>query len=318
MTLNNYLRGRHSFSYRELGSELKERFTVPPMIVLIASLLLLLLLFSFLPIFTIERTVYSNEHPIELIPRKINGLLLSKEEVQEKHGAVCVSAHPDEDSIPMVILCRGRNPESLMLEILKYDVLSTFEDYSVLDTERIELKGETVTFRRYETKECSKYEQICEEYRQECSRYEDVCRDYYTKCKAYREVCRDYSTRCLEYKEVCTETFLGFCIKKERICARQETICTDKDRICAEQETVCANRERVCAEYDQVCVKYNKICVDYKEYLLNSYSKSGIGDYSFLVVSKREDTSIAERLIDKIKTKKKEKVNLWKYLTFRG
>ena len=290
MTLNNYLRGRHSFSYRELGSELKERFTVPPMIVLIASLLLLLLLFSFLPIFTIERTVYSNEHPIELIPRKIDGLLLSKEEVQEKHGAVCVSAHPDEDSIPMVILCRGRNPESLMLEILKYDVLSTFEDYSVLDTERIELKGETVTFRRYETKECSKYEQICEEYRQECSRYEDVC--------------RDYSTRCLEYKEVCTETFLGFCIKKEEICAREETVCT--------------NRERVCAEYDQVCVKYNKICVDYKEYLLNSYSKSGIGDYSFLVVSKREDTSIAERLIDKIKTKKKEKVNLWKYLTFRG
>jgi len=290
MTLNNYLRGRHLFSYRELGSELKERFTVPLIIVLIVSLLLLLLLFSFLPIFTIERTVYSNEHPIELIPRKIDGLLLSKEEVQEKHGAVCVSAHPDEDSIPMVILCRGRNPESLMLEILKYDVLSTFEDYSVLDTERIELKGETVTFRRYETKECSKYEQICEEYRQECSRYEDVC--------------RDYSTRCLEYKEVCTETFLGFCIKKEEICAREETVCT--------------NRERVCAEYDQVCVKYNKICVDYKEYLLNSYSKSGIGDYSFLVVSKREDTSIAERLIDKIKTKKKEKVNLWKYLTFRG
>ena len=290
MTLNNYLRGRHLFSYRELGSELKERFTVPPIIVLIASLLLLLLLFSFLPIFTIERTVYSNEHPIELIPRKIDGLLLSKEEVQEKHGAVCVSAHPDEDSIPMVILCRGRNPESLMLEILKYDVLSTFEDYSVLDTERIELKGETVTFRRYETKECSKYEQICEEYRQECSRYEDVC--------------RDYSTRCLEYKEVCTETFLGFCIKKEEICAREETVCT--------------NRERVCAEYDQVRVKYNKICVDYKEYLLNSYSKSGVGDYSFLVVSKREDTSIAERLIDKIKTKKKEKVNLWKYLTFRG
>ncbi len=177
-----------------------------------------------------------------------------------------------------------------MLEILKYDVLSTFEDYSVLDTERIELEGETVTFRRYETKECSKYEQICEEYRQECSRYEDVC--------------RDYSTRCLEYKEVCTETFLGFCIKKEEICAREETVCT--------------NRERVCAEYDQVRVKYNKICVDYKEYLLNSYSKSGVGDYSFLVVSKREDTSIAERLIDKIKTKKKEKVNLWKYLTFRG